>query len=219
MNIKFLLKRSLSPYSRLIEVLSFETLLTGTKRPNGGDIILLRTVGITAWLYVLALMLKQGLDPDRTWEFSQRELLIELRGTLPWIGAIFAAVYASLYARFSSQWLYLAGLYNQIKAIEARTTGPVSGETPRIIAEWKAGFLEDAQELHLATKRLFISIIKIWGEDPAVREEFIRNTPGGEERFNDLMNDVQNTYTLHAETRLRRLRLSGRSEKAATQEP
>jgi hypothetical protein len=189
--------------SPLVEWLSFEKFLTAGRRPNGGDIILLRTFGITIWLYLLAVILTQGLDPERSWNFSMRDLLVALRDTLPWAGAIFAVVYASLYARFSSQWMYLAGLYNQIKGIEARTAGT---DSQTIIAEWKAGFLEDAQELHLATKRLFVSVIKAWGEDPAVKQEFIKNTPGGEDRFNDLIGSVNEAFRLYESKIQERLR-------------
>ncbi len=52
---------------------------------------------------------------------------------LPWLGALFGAVYAGLYARFASQWLYLANTYNQIKAAECR-----SESSARPLAEWKA---------------------------------------------------------------------------------
>ncbi len=40
---------------------------------------------------------------------------------LPTFGAIFAAVYFALYARFASQWSYLANLYNKIKEAETRS--------------------------------------------------------------------------------------------------
>ena len=203
--------RLLRYWSPLIEFLSGEKLLTATPRANGGAIILLRTLFITIWLYALAVLLKQVLDPDRIWDWSTRALRSELRDTLPWAGAIFAAVYASLYTRFSSQWLYLAGLYNQIKAVEARTAGTPDART--IVAEWKAGFLEDAAELHLATKGLFASVWRLWGQDAAVKEYFIRNTFEGDETFAYLMGRVNETYARHGERKLARLR---RAEQTAT---
>jgi hypothetical protein len=57
------------------------------------------------------------------------------------------------YARFSSQWSYLAGVYNQIKAAECRT-----GFQETVLAQWKAGFIEDAADLHLLRKAMFASI-------------------------------------------------------------
>jgi hypothetical protein len=53
--------------------------------------------------------------------------------SIGWIGAIFAAVYAALYARFASQWSYLAGVYNQMRQTlvtteaERRPSGHVEG--------------------------------------------------------------------------------------------
>ncbi len=207
MKTQSIVDKLLRRWGPMVEWLSLEKLLTATMRSNGGDIILLRTFCITIWLYILAVVLKQVLDADRTWQFSGRALLTELRDTLPWAGAIFAAVYASLYTRFASQWLYLASLYNQIKAIEARTAGASGSQAGPVIAAWKAGFLEDAEELHLATKGLFVSVMKIWGEDAAVREQFVKNTPGGDERFTELMDRVNETHTHHGERVLERLRL------------
>src|SRR5437870_1208052 len=102
MNRPSLTHRMLGLWSRLVDFLSLEWLLTRSKRPNGGAIILLRTCGITFWIYILAVVLKQSLDPERTFDFSSHELFVELHATLPWIGPIFAGVYASLYTRFSS---------------------------------------------------------------------------------------------------------------------
>jgi len=186
-------------WSLFAKVISFEWVLTATGWPNGGNIILLRTTGITITFYILAIALKQSLDPDRTLAFDYRELLIALRDTLPWAGAIFAGVYVSLYARFSSQWVYLNGLYNQIKAMETRTAAGANEATRKVIAEWKAGFLEDAQELHLATKPLLASVVKRWGEEPQVKDHFIRYTPGEEARYRALMEAARISCEFHAD--------------------
>jgi hypothetical protein len=37
------------------------------------------------------------------------------------------------------------------------------------LAEWKAGFIEDAQDLHLALKPLFASVIRAWGSEAEVK--------------------------------------------------
>jgi len=88
--------------------------------------------------------------------------------SIPTFGAIFAACYVALYSRFSSQWTYLANVYNQIKAAET------SAETDKkiLIAEWKAGFIEDALTLHLAYKPIFSATINVWGRDESVAEAF-----------------------------------------------
>jgi hypothetical protein len=113
---------------------------------------------------------------------------------LPWFGAIFASVYIALYARFASQWTYLANVYNSIKETEARVASDVKAVP--IIADWKAGFLEDAEHLHLATKGTFVATIKIWGEDKNVEKTFVENTPGKEKRFADLMDTVRKVYEI-----------------------
>lgn len=96
------------------------------------------------------------------------------------------AVYASLYARFASQWSYLAGVYNQIKAAEC------GQKCDRIaLAEWKAGFIEDAEDLHLARKPVFASIIHAWVKDAEVEVRFLKDVPGGEHRFELLAASVQ----------------------------
>ncbi len=65
------------------------------------------------------------------------------------------------------------------------------------IAEWKAGFLEDAEELHLATKPVFASVIKAWAEDKAVKEKFEQYTPGGKKRFDCLKSNVTKAWEFH----------------------
>jgi hypothetical protein len=87
-------------------------------RPNGGGVIFWRSAWITFFMYVLGLWLRSifragcpACEPDIV-----HGLLHGNDDTVPtWPGAIFAAVWASLYARFASQWSYLAGVYNQIR--------------------------------------------------------------------------------------------------------
>jgi hypothetical protein len=73
------------------------------------------------------------------------------------------ATYIALRGRFSDQWRYLAGVYNQIKAAECRRD--IEKEALR---EWKAGFVEDAVEVHLARKRIYAQVIVNWLREPAV---------------------------------------------------
>ena len=141
--------------------LSCEWLLDSV--PNGGAVILLRTLVIALGLDVIAAVAVGFLDPTHGGIVTLPFLRRELADKLPWFGAIFAVVYAALYTRFASQWTYLAGVYNQIKAAEARNDCD-----PAKIAEWKAGFIIDAHELHLAQKPLFAEIIDAWRDDPAV---------------------------------------------------
>jgi len=165
--------------------ISFEWLLTGLHWPNGGGVILIRSLLIGLEIYLVVLGLKNALDPDRSWTFSMIEFGSQVVATLPWFGTIFAVVYASLYARFSSQWTYLANVYNQIKAAECK-----GGCKEEALAEWKAGFMEDAEELHLVEKRLFASVLHAWSRESDVKANFIAHAPGGERRFDALMERV-----------------------------
>jgi hypothetical protein len=175
---------------------SLEFLLTRFRLPNGGGIILLRSLASAFLVYLGVLGLHNALDSARTWSFSWPELTAQVRETFHWYGAIFGALYAGLYARFASQWTYLANVYNQIKAAECRRE--CNGDP---LAEWKAGFMEDAEELHLATKPLFASVLRAWGGDANVKKKFIENAPGGVERFEALMKRVASLWEQTARQR------------------
>lgn len=168
----------------LVRAVSFEFLLRPAETSNGGGIILLRTISSSTVLYIVVLGLTQAIDPSRTWQPDWLEFRLALLDHITWFGAFFAGIYASLLARFGSQWQYLAGLYNQIMAVEARTASDPLAKP--VIAQWKAGFLHDAFDLHLASKPLFVSVVRRWAKDEAVREHFIRTTPHGEERLRRL---------------------------------
>jgi hypothetical protein len=123
--------------------------------PNGGTIIFLRSVWVSAIIYALALWLDSGAD--WAWGIDCRRLQREITLHVPWLGAIFGAVYVALYARFASQWGYLAGLFNQIRQMLA-TWKPSDGNADHLFL-WQAGFIEDALDLHLATKPMFATFI------------------------------------------------------------
>jgi hypothetical protein len=110
------------------------------------------------------------------------------------IGPIFAGVYAALYTRFASQWSYLASVYNQIKAAESRKDC-----NPEQLALWKAGFIEDAEELHLANKHHFASTIRAWGRERGVEAAFAENAPGGAERLAILLKRADEIYVSHSQ--------------------
>ena len=106
--------------------------------------------------------------------------------------AAFAGSYTALYARFASQWEYLADLYNQIKAKqidvavsdvrdELHALRQKVIENPNqppddhfcnaayLLAQWKAGFIEDAEKLHLAEKPPFAAVVSNWKSDAVVQ--------------------------------------------------
>jgi hypothetical protein len=47
--------------------------------------------------------------------------------------------------------------------------------------------MEEAEELHVAAKPLFASLLRAPGGDANVKKKFIANAPGGVERFEALM--------------------------------
>jgi len=174
----------------IVHVVSFESLLK--HRPNGGAVILLRTICVSVIVYLLVLTAVQVIDPERTSTFDLTEARLAIRNTIPRFGAIFAAVYVSLYSRFSSQWLYLADLYNQLMASEARAAASPNGKK-MVLDLWKAGFLHDACDLHLARKPLFLSLVRRWGAETAIRDYFVSTTPSGREAYEELMRSVGGT--------------------------
>lgn len=150
--------------------------------PNGGTAIFVRTVWITSLLYTCALLLRAvgytnwslGIDLDK--------LSSEVAETTTWLGAIFAAVYTALYARFSSQWSYLASVYHQMKS--AIVSGPENPSDEQLdqISYWKAAFVEDAEDLHLVRKKMFAMTAWEWLKEDQVAKCFDLYTVGGEAR-------------------------------------
>jgi hypothetical protein len=140
--------------------------------------VLLRALHSTIVIVALGLVVTNVFDPERTSRFSIHDLFAQISQLVPWFGTVFAATYAALYTRFASQWTYLAGVYNQIKAAECRK----EVEKP-VIAEWKAGFIEGASDLHLLRKKMFASIVIAWDSKDDVRQAFSESSYGGARRF------------------------------------
>ena len=95
---------------------------------NGGTIIFLRSLQVSAIIYAIALALHTGTYAEWTLQFWKwlclidfGQLKMDITGHLPALGGIFAGVYTALYARFASQWSYLAGVYNQMREALVRT--------------------------------------------------------------------------------------------------
>lgn len=171
----------------MIRFLSFEFILKWI--PNGGTAVLIRSCLITAWLYVLAISLKARVEPNATWQFDFSSLRELVANTIPWIGAIFAGVYVALYSRFASQWGYLATLYNPI--LQTAVQNPPEGVTgEQVYRLWQAGFIEDAEELHLARKPMFASVIHSMLMKHETRENFVAHAPGGEARLTRLEDQI-----------------------------
>lgn len=146
-------------------------------RANGGGAVMARTFWTTGWLYSIALVLYSVTADGAVMRFSPEQLRLDIGKTLPWLGAIFAASYVALYARFSAQWNYLAGLYNQqMQACLSLSEEKLNSKT---MWNWKAAFVEDAYELHLATKPMFAVAVKQMLQNEQVRKAFIESVHKG----------------------------------------
>ena len=108
---------------------------------------------------------------------------------MPWLGAIFAGVYVALYARFSAQFSYLAGVYNQL--METAASSPRDDHKDEILDTWYAGFVEDAVALHLASKRMFSVTVWLMLEQPRVYRLFTQYTVKGDERAKRLIRSLR----------------------------
>jgi hypothetical protein len=158
--------------SKIINFLSCERMLKN--KDNGGGVIFLRSLIISSTIFLLVIAFLNIIDTEKKFSFDYEVLSCHIIDKFEWYGAIFAATYIALYTRFSSQWSYLANLYNLIKQ-----TSATDGSNPIIIAEWKAGFIEDAQYLHLSHKENFAPIIKNWLSDKDVKTAYVNNSPQG----------------------------------------
>lgn len=155
------------------------------RMPNGGTAVLIRSTIISLCLYLMAIALKSRITPGTTWNFDPTAFRALIAETIPWFGAIFAGVYVALYSRFASQWNYLASLYNQI--MQAAVENPPNGVSHEsALRLWQAGFIEDAEDLHLAGKPMFASVIRSMLSKPETRAYFITHSPGGTERLSRL---------------------------------
>lgn len=153
-----------------------------TFRPNGGDVVLVRSIWTAALLFVAAIGVSQRLEAGATWVFSPSALRSGATEHVEWLGALLAAAYAVYYSRFAAQWTYLAGLYNQIMGLRAQT-GEVDTWRAEIYAKWWAAFIEDAQDVHLALKPSYAALIHGLLEKPGVREAYVNAALRGPERI------------------------------------
>jgi hypothetical protein len=142
----------------ILHIASGEFLLR--RWPNSGGIVLLRSIWISTALFLLAIGAYSYLDPFAVLKFSSEECAKIIRANFAWYGAMLGGVYAALYSRYSSQWQYLAGLYNQLMAAEdARPRGTLEGPERRRRVLWWHAFIADAQDLHLSLKPSFATAI------------------------------------------------------------
>jgi hypothetical protein len=175
----------------LLKILTGEFILK--RRANGGEVILLRSLWIASFAYIAAIVAKEVITPGHLWTFSWFQARLAISETITWWGAIFAGVYVALYARFASQWAYLAGLYNQINEAKLQAES-LFDKGEKTINIWWSGFIEDAEELHLATKPMFAGVIKVLLEREGVRRAYIEGVAGGEDRLKCLDCKIQRAW-------------------------
>jgi Gpi18-like mannosyltransferase len=166
--------------TRCFDFLAGEWIL-GIFKSNGGAVVALRALWTTAIFAVIAVIAVSAFDPERIGPATVNGALDVLCSVSSSVVIFLGASYVALYARFVSQWGYLAGLYNMIKQTEA-----TQNSDKKTIAEWKAGYLEDAENLHLAAKNNLAPVLYAWVQDPAVIRAYIKNTPGGTNRLRRL---------------------------------
>lgn len=156
---------------------------------NGGTVIALRAVWTSIFFTILAMASVSLFDPARGASISLGGIAEVFWAVSNSVVIFLGASYLAFYARFVSQWSYLAGLYNLIKQTEA-----TAGVNMNVIAQWKAGYLEDAENLHLAAKNNLAPVLHAWTKDVEVKKEYINNTPGGQKRFDELAALAKRAY-------------------------
>jgi hypothetical protein len=147
--------------------------------PNSGGVVVARAGWLSCLLLLAYIAAIEFLRPGASLDFCGSCFQRQLADNLKLWGAIFAGAYAALYARFSSQWLYLAGLYNQIMATQVALGESASKTATDKLALWKAGFIEDAVAVHLAQKPMYAAVIIGMLSDPQVRDAYIASTVDG----------------------------------------
>ncbi len=160
---------------------------------NGGTVVLLRsliTSVIVFSVYIILLgLVMTGIHSGINWGFLH-DLTID---NFEYVGAVFAGSYTLYYARFASQWTYLAGVYNQLMV--TLVTQPPGEEANRnaAYAQWKAGIIEDAYLLHLAAKPMFAPLIDQFLKDELVRASFLATVVNGELALKKLEKQLSHT--------------------------
>lgn len=169
-------------------------------RANGGGVIAFRAFWSSCIIFLLAITLYEIINPSSKLCFSFFELRKTIHGNFEWFGAIFVAIYIALYSRFSSQWSYLAQVYNQIMQSVAElpdnanfTDPPISSwavnlnlnRKKEVYAIWMAGFIADAIEMHLARKGIFSECVHSMFVIKGVKEAFLDGGDGNQKDYDD----------------------------------
>lgn len=166
--------------AKFINLLSGEFILS-EGRPNGGDVVVLRTLWVGSVIFFTLVVLRIWIAPTDGCCCFTHALGEAFKSAITGVETptIFGATYAAFYARFVSQWTYIANLYNQIKQAEVAAAGTAHGRKQQklVLAQWKAAFIEDALTVHMASKQPMKGVVQAWYGDQLVRHQFLRHTP------------------------------------------
>lgn len=178
----------------MVKLFTFEFFIKLNNKANGGGVITARAVCTSLVIYSALICVLHIFDPESKMGISYFAFRREFVDSVEFLGAIFGGVYLALYARFSSQWSYIADLYNQIKSAELNTSANEAQ-----LSSWKAGFIEDAEDLHLATKGSIASVVHHWGITSEVINQYKATVPGKEARLTALLVCVDKAYSKQEE--------------------
>lgn len=201
-------KSTLRTTRAILHWLSGEWILVNWGVPNGGAVVFLRSLYVTIIVFIAAFLADNLLEASGALMYPFSGLGVQIANHLTWLGVIFAGVYTAFYTRFASQWTYLATLYNNIKAAE------VAGGDREALAEWKAGFIEDAQALHMECKSSFVSVIAMWLKDEDVVKAFTDFAIGGSKRLADLRENLEFSNQVVEQAYQRRINRKARSARS-----
>ncbi|HYD52595.1 MAG TPA: hypothetical protein VEA99_08210 [Gemmatimonadaceae bacterium] len=181
------------------------------RRENGGATIALRSLWTGTLLFLAAVAVNEAILPGGVFSLDAARAAVHER--MDWYGAILAGTYLAFHSRFSSQWTYLAGVYNQLMATMAQS--PDDGTTPKrseTYALWKAAFIEDAEDLHLAGKASFAGVIASLLAEDAVRDAYRVATREGEQRVLRLEERVNSVLGGNAVANIRAYKAANRTQ-------
>lgn len=192
----------------LLRIASAEFILRVRGLANGSGVIVLRSLWVASWVtavfvvvaYWTSARIASGTAAPIGSDSAHEPALFWMNSVIAWFGAVFGFTYAGLYARFSSQWTYLADLYNSIKRAQfdkalAPPQQASSDGVAAAIADMKHAFVEDAVLLHLACKASFCVAVASWLQDPAVKQAIVDEASDGLATYSRLFSDACDACT------------------------
>lgn len=190
--------------NRMLWLASAEFVFRARGLANGSGVIVFRSLWVATWVTTLMASIALSIAPwlaagaagsSPLSSSGHDSALFWINSIIAWFGAVFGFTYAGLYARFASQWTYLADLYNSIKRAQldvalSATNEPFAAGVVAAVADMKHGFVEDAVLLHLACKQSFCVAVACWLQDPAVKQAIVNECTDGLVTYARLFSDA-----------------------------